>query len=210
MTEKLTQKELLKKFYLRYPVLRPPKNIDSSLYQQAITSFEALEYDYTKPTLFICPQDLSKFCFSMALSKIRYAYSFEFLSLGQLLDIWLSSESLYPSFNDVNSNIVSLYWGYGDLLNRESSKVIENAVSVSHQKGALRKVEKFGVSHIQGQNMWLYYRGSAAELEKNYPTLLPHLKRLDYQILNINCSKVMSQSVSAPNVSVGSKTDFIF
>ena len=196
MTENLTQQELLKKFYLRYPVLRPSKKIEPHVYQQALDSFKNNDLDFSKPTLFVCPQDLSKFCFSMALSKIQYAYSFEFLSLGQLLDIWLSSDSPYPSFNDVNTNIVSLYWGYGDLLNRESSKVIENAVSVSHQKGSLRRVTKWGVTEIKGQTMWLYYRGTNTDLEKNYPTLNPHLKALGYQFFNLQ-SGLSSQSFSS-------------
>jgi len=185
LQEKLSENELLKIFYLKYPLLKPTYNITKELYEQTVIKFQQSNFDFNLPTLFISPHDLSKLCFTLALSKMGYAYSLEFLSLGDVLSIWLSQHEQYKSYREVRKDIVSISFGCADLPNKESGTILENSLDVTLQKGRLEKTKEYGIDKITGQNIWFYFRGTAPELSLKYPRLVQTLKENKIQVLSI-------------------------
>lgn len=180
---------------MKYPELFPleptPKLVPAhiSLVRERLAGI-----DFRKGVILLSTQDLMKTCFLYGILSIGEEVSFKMMNAYGLIEILLGlsrEEDAYTAISQLEHRVVALYLGYSEMENRRQSDVIEQLFSLSSTRGPIRRVSsEYETSHLVGQAVWLFFKGSLSHMTKQYPNVLGLAKDLGYSIvdLNVACS----------------------
>jgi hypothetical protein len=109
--------------------------------------------------------------FLAGLLSLETYHSYKKFSGQQLLDIWLGNDEQYKSLSHVHAQVILLYLGFAEMKNACQSDVVEHLMISS--------------SGDADSRVWLYYKGSRADLLQTYPRLLTRANELGYDVLEL-------------------------
>jgi len=148
----------------KYQKLLPANNLSNN--EKSLLS--EIEGDFR---VVISSRDIMKGAFLYMLLKERDLYRIELLSLYDLIDIYLGKNPTYERLLDINPDVLLLYAGYEEFENKRTEEAFAQVA------------EHLRVNH---KKLWLFYRGSKAEMEGRLPQLYQYTVRRKYNTLDMN------------------------